>query len=913
MNNNNFYLLKGQLQKAVQGKFNKATGEYESATSEIGRYCTHAVLSNLKSDKRASAIFGLCPPDLNFLDYSIYYFDKAGKYLGYTTGSEIPDKFTANNSKLNAYYVTCDFKLDITESELAQMTSDEVSSMLNHVWVYAGFKLQEPHYSKLEKKYKKETGQVFFRNTLEGSIKIFGDDYDYINAQDLETKYLLVVTNNSDKILAYNSFSKADCKLDNMRHSIELKLSAIDKYSKILNKYDNTYDLIKLSPAITPLTLTKRLLYQFYIQGANSVSCYANGIYWEQDVNEAIDNVSQLRDKYHFAANRDLQELEINQDQLGADYAAQLAGTYTFAGMHNDSYRWLKIDDKTTYLALEPLTATEKAKYGTRLWDLGDIYNAATGEKPYFTTGESEDGLYRFVLYSNNGKFAFFKSSHVYCTTYKELPFDGTLYGGSKSDYTMIEINEGTAHKSFNLKDSLIFYPVWARILADVESYTDSDGNIKTLYDLPKDDFISERVNYRKCIGITNINLKQSSVTVKHPTKYGRNDSGEYFTSNNIVPPTETSHLPVPISRSSWANTSIWAIIPDSWSAFEAKFRTSFILKDAFSLADVIKSLLHKIDPLVKFEATSQYSEFLYGNVDVIQNDSLRDGYVPFITPKSNVLKGNYDQAAQKAEITFEQIMNMLRDCFRCYWYIDEKSNLRIEHISYFMNGLSYDGPDALIDLTTKKDKFNRKLVLYAQESVSYSKDDLSSRYEFNWMDDSTDIFEDIEMNVNSVYIQENKTEEINSEVFSTDVDLMLYAPDKFSSDGFALLMADKVTHKVPIFSIRELRDDEYLYGYSATPQNYLCSWLYLARYYMLDMPAKNMEYTRAPLSVAFNGFTVQGVKQFMQQDVEFQTKMNINPYSAITTSVGTGIIDSMSINLDTQHITATLAFKPTD
>lgn len=134
---------------------------------------------------------------------------------------------------------------------------------------------------------------------------------------------------------------------------------------------------------------------------------------------------------------------------------------------------------------------------------------------------------------------------------------------------------------------------------------------------------------------------------------------------------------------------------------------------------------------------------------------------------------------------------------------------------------------------------------------MSYSKDDLSSRYEFSWMDGSTDIFEDIEMNVNSVYIQENKTEEINSEVFSTDVDLMLYAPDKFSSDGFALLMADKVTHKVPIFSIRELRDDEYLYGYSATPQNYLCSWLYLARYYMLDMPAKNVEYTRAPLSVA--------------------------------------------------------------
>lgn len=912
MNNNNFYLLKGQLQKAVQGKFNKTTGEYESAASEIGRYCTHAVLSDLKPNKRVSAIFGLCPPDLNFLDYNIYYFDKSGKYLGYTTGSEIPDKFTANNSKLNAYYVTCDFKLDITASELAQMTSDEISSMLTHIWLYAGFKLQEPHYSKLEKKYKKETGQVFFRNTLEGNIKIFGDDYDYINAQNLETKYLLVITNNDDKILAYNSFSKADCKLDNTRHSIELKLSAIDKYSKILNKYDNTYDLIKLSPAITPLTLTKRLLYQFYIQGADSVSCYANGIYWEQDVNEAIDSISQLRNKYHFASNLDLQELEIDKDQVGDNYTDALAGTYIIDTEYS-GYKWPKIDDKTVYLILEPLTDSEKALYGTDLWNLGNIYNAATGKKPSIAVGESKNNLYRFVLYSNSGKFALFTSLHVYCTSYKEFPFNGILNNDSNADYTMAENVDGAAPKSFNLKDSVIFYSVWARVLADVESFVDSDGTTKTLYDLPKDDFISERVNYRKCIGITNINLKQSSVTVKHPTKYGRNDSGEYFTSNGIVSPIETSHLPVPISRSSWANTSIWAIIPDSWGAFEVKFRTNFILKDAFSLADVIKSLLHKIDPLVKFEATSQYSEFLYGDIDIIQNDSLRDGYVPFIAPKSNVLKGNYDQAAQKAEITFEQIMNMLRDCFRCYWYINENNDLRIEHISYFMNGLSYNSPDVLLDLTTKKDKFNRKLVLYAQESVSYSKDDLSSRYEFNWMDDSTDIFEDIEINVNSVYIQEDKTEEINSEVFSTDVDLMLYAPDKFSNDGFVLLMADKVTRRVPIFSIRELRDDEYLYGYSATPQNYLCSWLYLARYYMLDMPAKNIEYTRAPLSVAFNGFTVQGIKQFMQQDVEFQTSMNINPYSAITTSIGTGIIDSMSINLDTQHITATLAFKPTD
>ena len=374
---------------------------------------------------------------------------------------------------------------------------------------------------------------------------------------------------------------------------------------------------------------------------------------------------------------------------------------------------------------------------------------------------------------------------------------------------------------------------------------------------------------------------------------------------------TKTEHMPVPISRSSWANTSIWAIIPDNWSSFENQFRKQFTLKDAFSLADVITVLLHKIDPLVKFEATAEYSQFLYGgdtSTPIIPFDGPRIGCSPFIAPKSNILKGNYDQAAQKAEITFEQVMDMLRDCFRCYWYIDDNNRLRIEHISYFMKGLSYTSPNLQFDLTKKYDKFNKKTVLYAQEATSYNKEDLNSRYEFSWMDDSTDIFEDMEIDVKSLYIQSDKTEEINSEVFSTDIDLMLYAPDKFSEYGFALMMVDRNTRRVPIVAVSGLRDDEYIYTYSVTPQNYLCSWLYLVRYYMLDMPAYRIEYTRAPSADAYR---VTGIKQCMQQNIEFQTDEKIDLNKAIKTSIGTGIIDSASVNIDTGLINATLVFSP--
>lgn len=909
MNNNIFYLLKGEQQTATNGQFNTNTGEFESATS-VGQYCVTSWLTGLRPvGRKQLPVAELFPPDINVKQLRVFFYDKDVNYLSYTVYSDRSLTYyniVSDSMRLKAEYIRCDFVLDISSAELSQMTQVEINNMLTHVWVYAGFKLQGPHYSKLENKYKKETGQVFFRSSLEGSIKIFGTDFDFIKSQSLETKYLLVVTSNSGKVLALNSFVETDCKLDDTRHSIELKLSPIDRYSKIMNNYDNTYDLIKLSPAITPLTLTKRLLYQFYIQGANSVSCYANGTYWEQDTNEAIDDAGALEKKYYFAKNFTKQEIVVEKEQ-----SEHFAGTYIRDDSYN-GYRWIHTSKSNLVFLLKPLSDSQKANYNTPSWTYGTILSAASGTHPTNTTGESKNSLY-WLKFIDEGVFGNLNrpdlvSKSVYCTTYYVDAFTGLF--SQSGNYNLRKVSDGS--DAFNIANCMINYTIWGRILADVDTAVEpSSGQTKTLYDLPKDDFVSERVNYRKCIGLIGLQVKQTGYTVTHPTKYGRDDYGKYFTNNFVNVATKTAHMPVPISRSSWANTSVWAIIPDEWSSFESQFRTQFTLKDAFSLADTVKALLHKIDPLVKFEATAEYSRFFYEgdtSTPIIPFDGSRIGYVPFIAPKSNVLKGDYDQAAQKAEITFEQLMNMLRDCFRCYWYIDDSNRLRIEHVSYFMKGLSYTSPDLQFDLTKKYDKFNKKTVIYAQEATSYNKDDLNSRYEFSWMDDSTDTFEDMEIDVKSLYIQSDKTEEVNSEAFSTDIDLMLYAPDKFSEDGFALMMADKNTGRVPIAAVSGLRDDEYIYTYSAMPQNYLCSWLYLARYYMLDMPAYHIEYTRAPSADAYR---VTGIKQCMQQDIEFQTDEKIDLNKAIKTSVGTGIIDSLSVNIDTHLISATLVYSP--
>lgn len=97
-------------------------------------------------------------------------------------------------------------------------------------------------------------------------------------------------------------------------------------------------------------------------------------------------------------------------------------------------------------------------------------------------------------------------------------------------------------------------------------------------------------------------------------------------------------------------------------------------------------------------------------------------------------------------------------------------------------------GSSYQLDFTKLTDQFNKKLSSYFQSEVEFEKSDLNQRYEFAWMDDVTDLFGSVTIDVKSNYIQKDKTEEINIGQFSSDVDYMLFNPTNFSEDGFALL-----------------------------------------------------------------------------------------------------------------------------
>ena len=534
-----------------------------------------------------------------------------------------------------------------------------------------------PHYKEIKKAYKKENGQTFFRESLDGRLKLHGTCYERVKEASINDTLTFQIYRN-DVVYASAQFNKSDCKFDDAKKSVELKLQYKDKYSKILDAYTNKYDLIKLAPAITPLILTKRCVVQIYIQGEDVVSSYSGGTYWETEVDEQINDEDKLLRKYYFAKGPKYEEVSL----LGFNYEINAP----FRCMPNsDCWNASSVQEEYGSIVKRPCSIkfTKEHSAGDAvdgLVDLNDIKLLSTGSgsgvEEVFGIERYKYDTYRIEIYDDkdgNGK-KIYKSTKLYGkdSTFT-LKADTGLYPMEALSLPMPYVQPEPA--TFNLGEYIIEYQIWGRLLCDVESYeTVEDGQTVTVqtYDLPKDDFATPRRNYKRCIGLTGFDKPDSLVKVfqnqqysESPTAYGINDFGEYF-----LPPFSYDYFYYfPLSRNSWANTSMWIALDERLaplSGFEhwcSRTYKEYFLKNSYHIADVISALLAKIDPSIKHEKTSEYSQFLYGHTGA--SAVALGGCDLYITQKTNILKGEYDQAAQKAEIEFKQVMDMLRDCFR--------------------------------------------------------------------------------------------------------------------------------------------------------------------------------------------------------------------------------------------------------
>lgn len=352
-----------------------------------------------------------------------------------------------------------------------------------------------------------------------------------------------------------------------------------------------------------------------------------------------------------------------------------------------------------------------------------------------------------------------------------------------------------------------------------------------------------------------------------------------------------------PIAQSAWMNgTSYWFDYVTVFQLLEQRGMSAHTMRNAYPLWSCISVLLSAMGASTTFGGTDTYSQFLYASTNPVSGTAVK----LFVTPKSNILAGDYTVPALKAMTTLGQFLDMLRNVYQCYWYIDADDRLRIEHISWFKNGGSYSStPTIGIDLTTLMEKRNDTAWAYGVNEYTYEKEEMPQRYQFEWMDDARIPFNGDAIEILSPAVTEDKVETVSVGSFSSDIDYMLLNPSVFSQDGFALIGATGSgnTWSVPFITYVQQ-------GVTITLQNGYLAYVHLQPYYWVyDLPAK---------SVKINGttYTLAYVSRHKVQKVSVPLgASDPDMLKLIKTGMGNGEIKAVSIPLTSRVAQITLNY----
>lgn len=703
----------------------------------------------------------------------------------------------------------------------------------------------------LAKEFELETNQRFYRTKLSGKISFIRDDYDYINNQPFETQFQLLIRKSNDGGRTWGQnyfkgkFFKTDCEFDADNKKCTVQPDPLDDYNDVLAGLEKEYNLITLAPTIQRITINKRPLIQIYVPGDSVVSCFLGGTNWEQDANATTDQNALVR-TYHFALCNILKEIYITPNNGSP---AIISGLYTG----------------------RMVTGSSVDTFEGKLYpELNVNYYIYIAQK---RVGGLPIGDVAVEIRKQSNDTAMFRYTKTTTSPFDTLEFDLTAVEGSGA--------KGKMHADMKS------YNIYARYLVDVEKIRDLDT-----YPLPSEDIVDNNRNYRRAIGYAIDVAFISNNFSDTPTEWGLADNGKYF-----APPYSIyGQTFYPIARSTWRYASLWfGFYLMDW-ILEEKARKAYTLRDAFPVASCISVLLNQIAPGITHAATAEYSQFLYSGNNPISGLNFR----LLVSQKTNIINGEYQQPAQKAPTTLQQFTNMLRDCFKCYWFIED-GKFKIEHIQYFRNGGSYSGGVILShDLTKELNLRNGKPWAFNTSEYSFDKVDLPERYQFEWMDDVTAAFEGLPIQVISKYVTPGKVEEINISNFTSDIDMMLLNPGNMSSDGFALFAAVPPTSGsqwILPFTRQTINGVEYF-----LQNGYLAFINLQSPYWLYDLPARR---------VSINGSEVyaRGIERKKKQTFSFPANDDPNPMQLIKTYIGNGQVDKLSVNLCSRNIKATLKY----
>jgi hypothetical protein len=309
--------------------------------------------------------------------------------------------------------------------------------------------------------------------------------------------------------------------------------------------------------------------------------------------------------------------------------------------------------------------------------------------------------------------------------------------------------------------------------------YVAADMDIGSAIALDENDLLTvNSKQYNTAAPIDNLAVVFSYNKSEDFTEYGTDSEGLYY-----LKPSNVDSF-VQVGKNFWGSYSFWVDLANlnyDTGPIDSHVR----LDSAIHVGDAINRLLKEIDTSISHEKTEAYSKFLYGSSNPIVGINMQI----FITQISNILRGDYDAAAKKAEVSLGVIFKLLSN-MQCYWHI-KNSQLIIEHNSYYKKGYTYCDYVNVQDLTKLIRPANDSPWLAATNSVEFDKSNIYQEVKFAWGGESTEAFEG-SIIAKETHANEGNIKELPVQEISADLDLMITHPDKFSNTGFCAMVTTR-------------------------------------------------------------------------------------------------------------------------
>lgn len=390
-----------------------------------------------------------------------------------------------------------------------------------------------------------------------------------------------------------------------------------------------------------------------------------------------------------------------------------------------------------------------------------------------------------------------------------------------------------------------------------------------------------------------NITLVGAVTVTTEPTKYGKQyvngqDTGYYY-----AYPQLDNYVYIPYSRRGWSSRSYWIRVLKS-AATDIDDDTQILgVQASYEIGDLIRALCSANGLGVTFVDTAQCSQILYGNPSPMAEWTA--GWSLNFTAKSNVVKLGADSPATKVPCSLNTVFTFLRKALNIAWSI-EGSYLKLEHISYYKNGGSYQSA-AIVgeDLTQVINSRNGKPWAFGQNEYSFEKYQMPEFVKWAWMDESDQLFDGSGFKCLSKYVNKGRTEDNNVSNVTTNIAKMVMQPDKFSLDGLAVILTAANDKTIYYYFTREIG------GNWRVPNGQLSMWNLQQTLLLYDAPCETIE-----------------VSGNVHNDVDYvRTKTNevtypandADPQKLIKTNVGEGAVDTLTINIVNQSVKAKLKY----